>query len=51
MLRTATVLLVSLPSGANAQLAIAEVIKAGVKKVIKAVETVMLDTNDKEQTS
>nr|WP_183875652.1 conjugal transfer protein TraI [Pedobacter sp. AK017] len=35
---TATVLLVSLPSGANAQLAIAEVIKAGVKKVIKAVD-------------
>ncbi|MES2456837.1 MAG: conjugal transfer protein TraI [Bacteroidota bacterium] len=35
---TATVLLVSLPSGANAQLAIAEVIRAGVKKVIKAVD-------------
>ncbi|MET4546285.1 hypothetical protein ABIE26_003612 [Pedobacter africanus] len=33
-----TVLLVSLPSGANAQLAIAEVIRAGVKKVIKAVD-------------
>jgi len=35
---TATVLLVSLPSGAKAQLAIAEVIKAGVKKVIKALD-------------
>jgi hypothetical protein len=35
---TATVLLVSLPSGAHAQLAIAEVIKAGVKKVIKALD-------------
>lgn len=31
-------LLVALPTGANAQLAIAEVIKAGVKKVIKAVD-------------
>jgi hypothetical protein len=30
--------LVALPSGANAQLAIAEVIKAGVKKVVKAVD-------------
>lgn len=35
---SATVLLTVLPSGANAQLAIAEVIKAGVKKVIKAVD-------------
>lgn len=35
---SATVLLTALPSGANAQLAIAEVIKAGVKKVIKAVD-------------
>lgn len=35
---TATVLLVSVPSGASAQLAIAEVIKAGVKKVIKALD-------------
>jgi len=35
---SATVLLTALPSGASAQLAIAEVIKAGVKKVIKAVD-------------
>ena len=35
---SATVLLTALPSGATAQLAIAEVIKAGVKKVIKAVD-------------
>jgi len=35
---SATVLLTALPTGANAQLAIAEVIKAGVKKVIKAVD-------------
>jgi len=35
---SATMLLLSLPSGAKAQLAIAEVIKAGVKKVIKAVD-------------
>jgi hypothetical protein len=35
---TATVLLVSLPSGANAQIAIAEVIRAGVKRVIKAID-------------
>jgi hypothetical protein len=35
---SAMTLLVALPSGANAQLAIAEVIKAGVKKVIKAVD-------------
>jgi len=35
---SATVLLAALPSGASAQLAIAEVIKAGVKKVIKAVD-------------
>lgn len=35
---SATVLLVALPTGANAQLAIAEVIKAGVKKVIKAID-------------
>lgn len=33
-----TTILVALPSGANAQLAIAEVIKAGVKKVIKAID-------------
>lgn len=33
-----TTLLIALPSGASAQLAIAEVIKAGVKKVIKAVD-------------
>ncbi|MES2458208.1 MAG: conjugal transfer protein TraI [Bacteroidota bacterium] len=35
---SATVLLTALPQGANAQLAIAEVIKAGVKKVIKAID-------------
>jgi hypothetical protein len=35
---SATVLLTALPQGASAQLAIAEVIKAGVKKVIKAVD-------------
>ncbi|SMD01414.1 conjugal transfer protein TraI [Pedobacter nyackensis] len=35
---SAMTLLVALPTGANAQLAIAEVIKAGVKKVIKAVD-------------
>jgi hypothetical protein len=35
---SATVLLTALPNGATAQLAIAEVIKAGVKKVIKAVD-------------
>lgn len=35
---SATMLLVALPSGANAQLAIAEVIKAGMKKVIRAVD-------------
>ncbi len=35
---SATVLLTSLPTGANAQLAIAEVIRAGVKKVIKAID-------------
>ena len=35
---SATVLLIALPTGANAQLAIAEVIKAGVKKVIKAID-------------
>lgn len=35
---SATVLLTALPTGANAQLAIAEVIKAGVKKVIRAVD-------------
>jgi len=35
---SATVLLTALPTGANAQLAIAEVIKAGVKKVIKAID-------------
>ncbi|MCX2479348.1 conjugal transfer protein TraI [Pedobacter sp. MC2016-15] len=35
---SAITLLVALPNGANAQLAIAEVIKAGVKKVIKAVD-------------
>ncbi len=35
---SAMTLLVSLPQGANAQLAIAEVIKAGVKKVIKAID-------------
>ncbi|KQC02815.1 conjugal transfer protein TraI [Pedobacter sp. Hv1] len=35
---SATVLLTALPTGANAQFAIAEVIKAGVKKVIKAID-------------
>lgn len=35
---SAMTLLVSLPQGATAQLAIAEVIKAGVKKVIKAID-------------
>ncbi|RQO75605.1 conjugal transfer protein TraI [Pedobacter sp. KBW06] len=35
---SAMVLLVALPSGANAQLAFVEVIKAGVKKVIRAVD-------------
>ncbi|WP_448103462.1 conjugal transfer protein TraI [Pedobacter panaciterrae] len=35
---SATVLLTALPTGVSAQLAIAEVIKAGVKKVIKAVD-------------
>lgn len=35
---SAMTLLVALPTGANAQLAIAEVIKAGVKKVIKAID-------------
>lgn len=35
---SAMILLVALPTGANAQLAITEVIKAGVKKVIKAVD-------------
>ena len=35
---SATVLLTALPKGATAQLAIAEVIKAGVKKVVKAVD-------------
>ncbi|KRT16187.1 conjugal transfer protein TraI [Pedobacter ginsenosidimutans] len=35
---SATVLLTALPKGASAQLAIAEVIKAGVKKVVKAVD-------------
>ncbi len=33
-----TTILVALPSGASAQLAIAEVIKAGVKKVIRAID-------------
>lgn len=33
-----TTILVALPTGATAQLAIAEVIKAGVKKVIKAID-------------
>jgi hypothetical protein len=32
------VLLVALPSGATAQIAVLEVINAGVKKVIKAVD-------------
>lgn len=35
---SAAVLLTALPQGATAQLAIAEVIKAGVKKVVKAVD-------------
>lgn len=35
---SATVLLTALPRGASAQLAIAEVIKAGIKKVVKAVD-------------
>lgn len=35
---SAVTLFVSLPQGANAQLAIAEVIKAGVKRVIRAVD-------------
>lgn len=35
---SATTILVALPSGANAQLAIVEVIKAGIKKVIKAID-------------
>jgi len=35
---SATVLLTALPKGASAQLAIAEVIKAGIKKVVKAVD-------------
>ena len=35
---SAVTLFVSLPNGANAQLAIAEVIKAGIKKVVKAVD-------------
>ncbi|WP_457270223.1 conjugal transfer protein TraI [Pedobacter sp. UYEF25] len=35
---SATVLLTVLPTGANAQLAIAEVIKAGIKKVVKAID-------------
>lgn len=35
---SAMTILVALPTGANAQLAIVEVIKAGVKKVIKAVD-------------
>jgi len=35
---SATTILVALPSGANAQLAIAEVIKAAIKKVIKAID-------------
>lgn len=33
-----TTLLVSLPTGANAQFIIAEVIKAGIKKVIRAID-------------
>lgn len=33
-----TTILVSLPTGANAQLAIVEVIKAGIKKVIRAID-------------
>lgn len=35
---SATVLLTALPTGANAQLAIAEVIKVGIKKVVKAID-------------
>ncbi len=35
---SAMTLFVSLPSGATAQIAVVEVIKAGVKKVIKAVD-------------
>ncbi|HLT71833.1 MAG TPA: hypothetical protein VKZ75_04250 [Cyclobacteriaceae bacterium] len=35
---SAVTLFVSLPEGATAQLAIAEVIKAGIKKVIKAID-------------
>ncbi|WP_143007839.1 conjugal transfer protein TraI [Pedobacter antarcticus] len=35
---SATVLLTALPTGVNAQLAIAEVIKAGIKKVVKAID-------------
>ena len=35
---SATVLLTALPTGANAQLAITEVIKAGIKKVVKAID-------------
>lgn len=35
---SAALILFSMPDGANAQLAIAEVIKAGVKKVIRAVD-------------
>ncbi|WP_354335142.1 conjugal transfer protein TraI [Pedobacter sp. CG_S7] len=35
---SAMTLFVSLPTGANAQIAVLEVIKAGVKKVIKAVD-------------
>lgn len=35
---SAMTLLVSLPQGATAQLAIAEVIKAGIKKVVRAVD-------------
>ncbi|GAA3976522.1 conjugal transfer protein TraI [Mucilaginibacter dorajii] len=35
---SATTILVALPSGANAQLVIAEVIKAAIKKVVKAID-------------
>lgn len=35
---SATVLLAAVPTGASAQLAIAEVIRAGIKKVVKAVD-------------
>ena len=35
---SAMTLFVSMPTGANAQIAVLEVIKAGVKKVIKAVD-------------